>query len=95
MLYEVITSDIDFGEALEFMISDPRTESIFLYVEGLRDARRFMSALRSAARVKPVLLIKVGRHPEASQAVKSHTGSMVGDDAVFDAAVRRAGVIRP
>jgi acetyltransferase len=88
------SSDIEFGEALEFMISDPRTESIFLYVEGLRDARRFMSALRSAARVKPVLLIKVGRHPDASQAVLSHTGSMIGEDAVFDAAVRRAGVIR-
>ena len=86
--------DVDFGEALEFMISDPRTESIFLYVESLRDARRFMSALRGAARVKPVLLIKVGRHPEASKAVLSHTGAQVGDDAVFDAAIRRAGVIR-
>ncbi|MCB1964301.1 MAG: bifunctional acetate--CoA ligase family protein/GNAT family N-acetyltransferase [Rhodocyclaceae bacterium] len=88
------SSDIDFGEALEYMISDPRTESIFLYVEGLRDARRFMSALRGAARIKPVLLIKVGRHPEASRAVLNHTGALIGDDAVFDAAVRRAGVIR-
>ena len=87
-------SDIDFGELLEFMISDPRTESIFLYVEGIRDARRFMSALRGAARVKPVLLIKVGRHPEVSQAVLSHSGAQSGDDAVFDAALRRAGVIR-
>ncbi len=88
------SSDIDFGEVLEYMISDPRTESIFLYVEGIRDARRFMSALRGAARVKPVLLIKVGRHPGASQAVLSHTGVQVGEDAVFDAALRRAGVIR-
>ncbi len=88
------SSDIDFGEVLDYMISDPRTESIFLYVEGIRDARRFMSALRGAARVKPVLLIKVGRHPEASRAVLSHTGSITGEDAVFDAALRRAGVIR-
>ncbi len=88
------SSDIDFGEVLEYMISDPRTESIFLYVEGVRDARRFMSALRGAARVKPVLLIKAGRHPEASRAILSHTGAPVGDDAVFDAALRRAGVIR-
>ncbi len=88
------STDISFGEALEYMISDPRTESIFLYVEGLRDARRFMSALRGAARVKPVLVIKVGRHPDASRAVLSHSGSEVGEDAVFDAAVRRAGVIR-
>ncbi|MBX3678973.1 MAG: bifunctional acetate--CoA ligase family protein/GNAT family N-acetyltransferase [Rhodocyclaceae bacterium] len=86
--------DIDFGEILEYMISDPRTESIFLYVEGIRDARRFMSALRGAARVKPVLLIKVGRHPAGSAAALSHTGAMVGEDAVFDAALRRAGVIR-
>lgn len=86
--------DIDFGEILEYMISDPRTESIFLYVEGIRDARRFMSALRGAARVKPVLLIKVGRHPAGGAAALSHTGAMVGKDAVFDAALRRAGVIR-
>jgi acetyltransferase len=88
------SSDIDFGEVLEFMISDPRTESIFLYVEGIRDARRFMSALRGAARVKPVLLIKVGRHPEASRAILSHSGVVSGEDTVFDAALRRAGVIR-
>src|SRR5690606_7036274 len=72
----------------------PRTESIFLYVEGIRDARRFMSALRGAARVKPVLLIKAGRHPNASRAILSHSGAPLGDDAVFDAALRRSGVIR-
>ncbi len=88
------SSDIDFGEVLEFMISDPQTESIILYIEGVRDARRFMSALRGAARVKPVLLIKVGRHPEVSKAILSHSGLAGGDDAVFDAALRRAGVIR-
>jgi len=88
------SSDIDFGEVLEYMISDPRTESIFLYVEGIRDARRFMSALRGAARVKPVLLVKAGRHPGASRAILSHSGAPMGEDAVFDAALRRAGVIR-
>jgi len=88
------SSDIDFGEVLEYMISDPRTESVILYVEGIRDARRFMSALRGAARVKPVMLIKVGRHPEASRAIMSHSGAISGEDAVFDAALRRSGVIR-
>ena len=87
-------SDVDFGDVLEFMISDPRTESIILYIEGVRDARRFMSALRGAARVKPVLLIKVGRHPDASRAILSHSGLTSGEDSVFDAALRRAGVIR-
>ena len=88
------SSDIDFGEVLEYLISDPRTESIIMYVEGIRDARRFMSALRGAARVKPVMLIKVGRHPDVARAIRSHSGAMSGDDAVFDAALRRSGVIR-
>lgn len=87
-------SDIDFGEVLDYMISDPRTESIFLYIEGIKNARRFMTALRAAARVKPVLLIKVGRHPAGERAVLSHTGALVGADDVFEAALRRAGVVR-
>ena len=88
------SADIDFGEVVEYLMSDPRTESIFLYVEGIRDARRFMSALRGAARVKPVLVIKVGRNPAGSAAALMHTGAMVGEDSVFDAALRRAGAVR-
>jgi acetyltransferase len=87
-------SDVDFGEVLEYMVADPRTENIFLYIEGIKNARRFMSALRAAARCKPVLLIKVGRHPAGKQAALSHTGAIVGADDVFDAALRRAGVVR-
>jgi acetyltransferase len=87
-------ADVDFGEVLEYMIADPRTENIFLYIEGIKNARRFMSALRAAARCKPVLLIKVGRHPSSEQAALSHTGAVVGADDVFDAALRRAGVVR-
>lgn len=88
------SSDVDFGEILDYMVQDPKTENIFLYIEGIKHARSFMSALRAAARVKPVLLIKVGRHPAGSAAVMSHTGSLVGADDVFDAALRRAGVVR-
>jgi acetyltransferase len=87
-------SDIDFGEVLDYMVADPRTENIFLYIEGIKNARRFMSALRAAARCKPVLLIKVGRHPAGERAALTHTGALVGADDVFDAAVRRAGVVR-
>jgi acetyltransferase len=76
------------------MVSDPRTENIFLYIEGIKNARRFMSALRAAARCKPVLLIKVGKHPAGEKAALSHTGALVGADDVFDAALRRAGVVR-
>ncbi|SMB27851.1 Acyl-CoA synthetase [Sterolibacterium denitrificans] len=88
------SSDVDFGEVLDYMVADPKTKSIFLYIEGVRNARRFMSALRAAARCKPVLVIKVGRHPAGEQAARSHSGAIVGADDVFDAALRRAGVVR-
>lgn len=87
-------ADLDFGEILDFLALDPATKSILLYVEGVRDARRFMSALRVAAAVKPVIVIKVGRHPAGVRAAQSHTGALVGSDAVFSAMMRRAGVVR-
>ncbi len=88
------STDVDFGEIIDFLVNDPKTEHILLYIEGIRDARRFVSALRAAARVKPVILMKVGRHPAGSRAAMSHTGSIVGADDVFDAVVRRAGAVR-
>ena len=87
-------ADIDFGEVLDFLAMDPQTHSILLYVEGIRDARRFLSGLKAAARLKPVILIKAGRYEAGSRAAMSHTGSMVGGDDVFDAAIERAGVVR-
>ncbi len=86
--------DIDFGEIIDYLAGDARTEHILLYIEGVRDARRFLGSLRAAARVKPVILMKVARHPAGSRAAVSHTGAIVGGDDVFDAAVRRAGVVR-
>lgn len=86
--------DIDFGEIIDYLVNDPKTEHILLYIEGVRDARRFLSSLRAAARLKPVILMKVGRHPVGSRAAVSHTGAMVGADDVFDAAIRRAGAVR-
>jgi acetyltransferase len=88
------STDVDFGEILDYLVSDPDTHSILMYIEGIRNARRFMSALRAAARIKPVILVKVGRHEEGSRAALSHTASLVGADDVFDAAVSRAGVVR-
>lgn len=88
------TADVDFGEILDYLVSDPQTESILLYIEGIRQARSFMSALRAAARTKPVFLLKVGRHEAGSKAALSHTGALVGADDVFDAAIRRAGAVR-
>jgi len=86
--------DVDFGEVLDFLAADPATDAILLYVEGIRDARRYVSALRAASRVKPVIALKVGRHASGSRAASSHTGALVGSDAVFDAALRRAGAVR-
>jgi acetyltransferase len=88
------STDIDFGEIVDYLSYDPKTEHILLYIEGIRDARRFLSSLRVAARVKPVIVMKVGRHAAGSRAAVSHTGAIVGADDVFDAAVRRAGVVR-
>lgn len=88
------SADVDFGEILDYLVSDPLTQNILMYIEGIRESRRFMSSLRAAARVKPVILVKVGRHEAGSKAAMSHTASLVGSDDAFDAAVRRAGVIR-
>ncbi len=87
-------ADVDFGEILDFLVAVAATEAVLLYVEGIRDARRYMSALRAAARVKPVVVLKVGRYASGSKAASSHTGALVGSDDVFDAALRRAGTVR-
>ncbi len=89
-----ISADIDFGDVLDYLVSDPKTRSILLYIEGIHHARSFMSGLRAAARVKPVIALKVGRHLSGSRAAMSHTGALVGSDDVFESALRRAGVVR-
>jgi len=86
--------DLDFGELLDYFALDRATHSILLYVEGIRDARTFLSGLRVAARMKPVVVIKAGRHAEGSRAARSHTGALVGADDAFDAALARAGAVR-
>jgi acetyltransferase len=87
-------ADIDFGEVLDYLVGDMATEAILMYVEGIHEARRFVSAVRAAARVKPVIALKVGRYLSGSRAASSHTGALVGSDAVFEAALRRAGAVR-
>ena len=87
-------ADVDFGDILDYLSQDTETHSILLYVEGIRNARRFMSGLRIAARMKPVIVIKSGRHSEGSRAAMTHTGALIGSDNVFDAALQRAGVVR-
>ncbi|UJO99463.1 MAG: CoA-binding protein, partial [Nitrosomonas sp.] len=80
---------MDFGEILDYLASDPHTDSILLYIEGVQHARGFMSALRAVARIKPIFIVKAGRHAAGSKAALSHTGALVGSDDVFDAALQR------
>ena len=87
-------TDLDFGDILHFLASDPKTEAILLYIEGVRDAPAFLSFLRAAARTKPIIVLKTGRHNQSSKAAHTHTGALIGDDAVFDAALSRAGAVR-
>ena len=87
-------ADVDFGDMLDYLGDDGATRAILLYVEGLTSARKFMSAARTAARRKPVLVVKVGRHAEAARAARTHTGALAGSDKVYDAAFRRAGMLR-
>jgi acetyltransferase len=86
--------DIDFGDVIDFLGGDPHTRAILLYIESIREARKFMSAARGAARNKPLLVITSGRVAEGAAAAASHTGALAGADDVYDAAFRRAGMLR-
>ncbi|MGE0736014.1 MAG: GNAT family N-acetyltransferase [Alphaproteobacteria bacterium] len=87
-------ADVDFGDVLDYLAQDPTTKSILLYIEAITASRKFMSAARAAARSKPVVVLKSGRHAAAASAAASHTGAMAGRDVVYDAAFRRAGFVR-
>ena len=87
-------ASLDFGDLLDYLLYDPQTTSVLLYVEGVKNGRRFVGALRALARAKPVVALKVGRYAAASKAASSHTGALVGNDAVFDAVLARCGVVR-
>jgi acetyltransferase len=89
-----IGMDLDFGDYLDYLVADYQTSAILLYVEGIGEARRFMSSLRAAARMKPVIVLKAGRHALAAEASLSHTGALAGSDETFSAALSRAGVLR-
>ncbi|GHA34881.1 N-acetyltransferase [Devosia pacifica] len=87
-------ADVDVGDCLNMMALDPHTRAILMYLESLPHGRKFMSAARAAARIKPVIVVKPGRHEQTAKAASTHTGALAGADAVVDAALRRAGVLR-
>ncbi|HEY5541099.1 MAG TPA: bifunctional acetate--CoA ligase family protein/GNAT family N-acetyltransferase [Coriobacteriia bacterium] len=86
--------DVDFADLVDFLGEDAHTRSILIYMETIGNARRFMSAARSFARNKPIIILKPGRYAESAAAALSHTGAMTGDDEVYEAAFRRVGVLR-
>jgi acetyltransferase len=85
---------VDLADVLDFLAADAQTQSIVVYMEGIGSARRFMSALRAAANAKPVVVLKAGRKPAGNAAAQTHSGTIVGSDDVFAAALRRAGAVR-
>jgi acetyltransferase len=86
--------DVDLGDLIDYLARDTRTRSIFLYVESVTEPRKFMSAARAFVRSKPIIVYKAGRFAASAKAAVSHTGAMAGEDAVYDAAFRRAGLVR-
>jgi acetyltransferase len=87
-------TDLDFGDLIDFLGNEEKARAIILYMENLTQHRKFMSAARSVSRVKPIIVVKAGRSQAGARAAASHTGAMVGEDAAYTAAFRRAGIIR-
>ncbi len=87
-------ADLDFADMIDFLGNEERAKSIIIYMENLVHHRRFMSAARSVSRVKPIIVVKSGRTPAAARAAASHTGALAGQDEVYNAALRRAGIVR-
>ena len=86
--------DVDIADLLDYFALDEKTQAILLYIEAIKDARKFMSAARAAARIKPVVVVKSGRMAQGARAAATHTGALAGADAVYDAAFQRAGILR-
>jgi len=86
--------DVDFADLIDYFGADPETRSIVLFIESIKNARKFMSAARRFAGTKPIIVMKAGRTPEGMKAAASHTGAITGEDAIYDAAFKRVGIIR-
>ena len=86
--------DVDFGDLIDYFGTDPQTKSILMYTEAITQARKFMSAARHFARTKPIIIVKSGKYTESAKAAASHTGSLSGEDTIYNAAFKRAGIVR-
>ncbi|MEW6571604.1 MAG: hypothetical protein AB1390_10610 [Nitrospirota bacterium] len=86
--------DIKFADLIDFLGIDPETRAIILYIESIKNGRRFMTAVRSFASTKPIMVIKPGKFEASAHVALTHSGFMAGEDKVYDAALKRAGAIR-
>jgi len=86
--------DVDFGDIIDYLGGDYNVGSIVIFVENIPRIRNFMSAARSVSRIKPIIVLKAGRTKSGALAAASHTGRLGGEDAVYDAAFERAGIVR-
>ncbi|KPJ74677.1 MAG: CoA-binding protein [Deltaproteobacteria bacterium SG8_13] len=86
--------DVDFGDLIDYFGGDPGVSSIVMYVENIPQIRNFMSAARSVSRIKPIVALKAGRTPPGVRAAASHTGALAGEDSIYEAAFKRAGIVR-
>jgi acetyltransferase len=86
--------DVDFADLIDYFGNDRDVSSILLYIEGLTNTRKFLSAARAVSRIKLIIVLKSGRSQAGAAAAHSHTGALAGEDLVYDAAFKRAGIIR-
>jgi len=86
--------DIDESDAFEYLATDEKTRVIVMYMEGVKDGRKFMKTAREVSSVKPIVIMKIGRSSRGSQAARSHTGALTGSSAIYDAAFKQSGVIK-
>jgi len=86
--------DVDFGDLIDYLGNDGSVKAILLYMENLTNPRKFMSAARSVSRIKPIVVLKAGKSKAGARAASTHIGTMAGEDAVYDAAFKRAGIVR-
>ncbi len=87
-------ADISYADLIDYFAQDPQVSSIVIYMESLANARSFISSARAFTRRKPIIILKSGTSQEGAQAAQSHTGNLAGNDVAYDAAFRRAGILR-
>lgn len=87
-------SDIDDADLLEYFKKDDNTKAILIYMEGVKDGRKFMGVAKEVSKEKPIIIIKAGRSERGAKAAASHTGSLAGADKIYEAAFKQSGVLR-